>query len=251
MPYDIVERDGRYCVVQAETGETLGCHDTRDEAEAQQAAVGMQKDDHAGHVATLATLLDRAETDDEREALQVAIDALGGDSTVKLRHAGENVWFAKLLCVSKRDKQQDRITVEEADRTEQMLRKDLQSGHVFEMGKNHEGEPTPLLVFKGIERPVADVEIDGETFHVGDVVLRFEAFHERQKSLLNGVSRGISLEGVELGATAETVALDEIANAAPSRHGENVRPMQMLLPVGTTLYVGAGGEIRIGVAPDA
>ena len=35
MPYMIRRQDGRYCVVNQDTNRVYGCHDTRDEAEAQ------------------------------------------------------------------------------------------------------------------------------------------------------------------------------------------------------------------------
>lgn len=41
MPYEIVNRDDEYCVVVEESGETLGCHPTREEAEDQMQAVAI------------------------------------------------------------------------------------------------------------------------------------------------------------------------------------------------------------------
>jgi len=41
MPYEIVNRDGEYCVIVEETGENLGCHPTRAEAEDQMQAVAI------------------------------------------------------------------------------------------------------------------------------------------------------------------------------------------------------------------
>ena len=39
MPYEIEERDGEYCVIKIEDGESAGCHETREEAEAQLTAL--------------------------------------------------------------------------------------------------------------------------------------------------------------------------------------------------------------------
>ncbi|NRA49969.1 MAG: hypothetical protein HRU12_12615, partial [Phaeodactylibacter sp.] len=39
MPYEIRDENGRYCVHQAETGDLIGCHDSRETAEAQITAV--------------------------------------------------------------------------------------------------------------------------------------------------------------------------------------------------------------------
>lgn len=39
MPYDIVKRKDKFCVVKADTEKTMGCHDTRDEALKQQRAL--------------------------------------------------------------------------------------------------------------------------------------------------------------------------------------------------------------------
>ena len=41
MPYEIVNRDGEYCVIVEETGQNLGCHPTREEAEDQMQAVAI------------------------------------------------------------------------------------------------------------------------------------------------------------------------------------------------------------------
>lgn len=41
MPYEIVNQDGEYCVIVEETGENLGCHPTREEAEDQMQAVAI------------------------------------------------------------------------------------------------------------------------------------------------------------------------------------------------------------------
>lgn len=39
MPYDIVKRKEKFCVVKAADGKTMGCHDTRDDALDQQRAL--------------------------------------------------------------------------------------------------------------------------------------------------------------------------------------------------------------------
>jgi hypothetical protein len=39
MPYDIVKRKGKFCVVKADDNKTMGCHDTRDDALDQQRAL--------------------------------------------------------------------------------------------------------------------------------------------------------------------------------------------------------------------
>lgn len=41
MPYEIVRREGEYCVMVEESGEILGCHDTEAEAIAQMQAVAI------------------------------------------------------------------------------------------------------------------------------------------------------------------------------------------------------------------
>lgn len=43
MPYDIVERDNKYCVVKEGSGETVYCHDSRAEAIDQIAAIEMSE----------------------------------------------------------------------------------------------------------------------------------------------------------------------------------------------------------------
>lgn len=52
MPYRIEERDGKYCVVKETDGETIHCHDTREQAEAQMRALYA----NAGEKAQKATL---------------------------------------------------------------------------------------------------------------------------------------------------------------------------------------------------
>lgn len=39
MPYDIVKRDGKFCVVKADDGRNMGCHETRKDAREQQQAL--------------------------------------------------------------------------------------------------------------------------------------------------------------------------------------------------------------------
>jgi hypothetical protein len=39
MPYDIVKRKGKFCVVKADDNKTMGCHETREEALDQQRAL--------------------------------------------------------------------------------------------------------------------------------------------------------------------------------------------------------------------
>jgi hypothetical protein len=43
MPYDIVEREGKYCVVKEDDGSTVYCHDSRAEAIDQIAAIEMSE----------------------------------------------------------------------------------------------------------------------------------------------------------------------------------------------------------------
>lgn len=43
MPYEIVEREGEYCVMVEESGEILGCHDTEEAAIAQMQAVAISE----------------------------------------------------------------------------------------------------------------------------------------------------------------------------------------------------------------
>ncbi len=47
MPYRIEERDGKYCVVKETDGETIHCHETREQAEAQMRALYANVDDAA------------------------------------------------------------------------------------------------------------------------------------------------------------------------------------------------------------
>lgn len=39
MPYEIRRRDNQYCVIKTEDNQTMGCHDTREDAEAQRRAI--------------------------------------------------------------------------------------------------------------------------------------------------------------------------------------------------------------------
>lgn len=39
MPYDIRQRDGRYCVIKRGDGENMGCHDSRAAAQRQMRAL--------------------------------------------------------------------------------------------------------------------------------------------------------------------------------------------------------------------
>lgn len=55
MPWEIQERDGKFCVINQETNETVHCHDTRAEAEAQLRALYANEPEAAGK-----TLLCRA-----------------------------------------------------------------------------------------------------------------------------------------------------------------------------------------------
>jgi hypothetical protein len=54
MPYEIVEREGEYCVMVEDSGEILGCHPTQAEAIAQMQAVAISENKNLSEAATQA-----------------------------------------------------------------------------------------------------------------------------------------------------------------------------------------------------
>lgn len=51
MPYEIEEREGEYCVIKTEDGESAGCHETREEAERQLTALRINVESEEGESA--------------------------------------------------------------------------------------------------------------------------------------------------------------------------------------------------------
>lgn len=141
---------------------------------------------------------------------------------------GSDVWYGKVLCVKGPDRQDDTITPEEIKKTKAAAERDIADGNLIEMGENHEGKPVVTLQALGLDIPREDVSIGGETFHAGDLVIRFRAFGSRQQALVDGEGAGVSLEGKRD---------DSIAGKTAPVPKQKTEPVQVAVPTSTPWQV--------------
>ena len=116
--------------------------------------------------------------------------------------------FARILSADEPDGQGDKMPdPEERAKTIAALKADVAAGLMLEMGKNHEGAPTPELKGLSVEECTEDVEIGGvKAFGAGDLVLKAALYGARKAAFLAGRTTGFSLEAVEDPSMAQAAA---------------------------------------------